>query len=214
MNKLLGMTGFILLIFLSGCAFPSKEPSVETGCGETELCEEVSLEDRVGSFTLTIQREMDMGLTYTKCNGLMTVWFNTDPQNVAFGYLTFNAEGEWICNAQLGGIGTSGIVVTTNCDTPITYKVGGRFKPSPECSLTLDVTEILELSKMNNCVNSVLGAIPVDPAMLSEDTVTVFPPLTFLFPDSTESIPGSVVSNFTISDLVVSKETGCTFDIE
>ena len=210
MKKRLVFIAIALVILLTGCNFPGRQPTSESACGNQELCEEVIMGEKVGSFTLRIIRTMEAGMTFFHCDTTMTVWFNTDPQNPALGYLTFNASGESVCKMQLFATGTGGSH-TTNCDTPVSYMVDGNLKPSKDCLLTIEVTEIMQVSEMSNCVNSLLGPMSMDPSTLPPDEVTVFPSILIKHDDPLiiSTTPGI---SYEVKDIVVNKEIGCTFD--
>jgi hypothetical protein len=211
MKKQMTFIGVALVILLTGCNFPGRQPTSESACGDQELCEEFIAGEKVGSFTLRILRNLQFGPTFVLCDTYMTVWFNIDPEHPAFGYLTYHAIGDSICNSQLFGSGTGGSHTTT-CDTPVSYIVDGNFRPSPDCYLTVEITETMELSEMNNCVNSVLGVIPIDPSTLPPDEITFFPKLTVRFPDMMDDFNvGNVISSVIVSDIVVDKDSGCLF---
>jgi hypothetical protein len=216
MKKISAIIGIVFLLLLTGCTLPFQKKSTPEGeCGDLEQCEEISLEERVGSFTLKIERGIDAGITFVKCDGSMTVWFNTDPSNPALGYLTFSTTSGWNCLSQLGGTGNSGVTVITTCDVPVTYKVEGKFKPHPDCSLNLTITETMKHSQTNNCVNNILGPLPIDPTSLPQDSMTVFYDFQFIFPDTPRIVKTTnVFGTLTVSDVVVNKETGCSFSSE
>ncbi len=201
-----------LMILSTGCNFPGRQPTTESACADQELCEEVILGEKVGSFTLRIIRNLDFGMTFANCDTTMTVWFNTDPQNPALGYLTFHASGESVCKSQLFGTGSGGQSHTTTCDTPVSYIVDGNLKPSEDCILTIEATEFMKLSEMNNCVNSVLGPLPMDPSTLPPDEVTVLPPIQIKH-DGALEINATAGIAYEITDIVVNKEIGCTFGV-
>jgi hypothetical protein len=211
-KKIVLFIGIFLMLVLLGCNSIFPKPTSESACEGQELCEEVALAEQVGSFTLRILRNLDAGMTYVHCDTTMTIWFNTDPQNPALGYLTFNASGESVCKSQIFATGSGGQSHTTTCDNPVSYNIDGNLKPSDDCLLTIETTEIMQHSEMNNCVNSALGPLPMDPSTLPPDEVTVFPPIQIKH-DGELKINTTASIAYEITDIVVNKEIGCMFGV-